>query len=177
MAAAAFSKLGPIPASLPSDQKMIDGWFLSRSTMLATRLTWAPSQAGSKPSCRLSRVQAGSRCPNDHIGVALDIGLVHHIEAVLVGQGVPALVIGIVRGAHGVDVVALHQPMSLAHRSFGDDVEGVGSCSWRLTPRMTIGRPLTITWPALISTVRKPIRWRRGLDHRALGVQDSTSSV
>jgi hypothetical protein len=34
-----------------------------------------------------------------------------------------------------------------------------GSCSWRLTPRMTIGRPLTATRPSLISTVRKPMRW------------------
>ena len=59
-----------------------------------------------------------------HIGVALDIGFVHQVEAVLVGQRQEARVVGIVRGADGVEVVALHQLQIAAHRLFGDDVEG-----------------------------------------------------
>ena len=37
----------PVPASLPSDQTMTHGWFLSRSTMRAARSRYASRQAGS----------------------------------------------------------------------------------------------------------------------------------
>ncbi len=33
-----------------------------------------------------------------------------------------------------------------------------GSHSWRLTPRMTMGWPLTRIFPSLVSTSRKPTR-------------------
>ena len=59
------------------------------------------------------------------IAVALDIGLVHHVQAVLVGQIVPARIVGIVRGADRVDVGGLHQLDVLAHRFLGHDAEGV----------------------------------------------------
>jgi hypothetical protein len=40
--------------------------------------------------------------------VALDVGLVDEVEAVLVAQVVPALVVGVVRKPDRVEVVALH---------------------------------------------------------------------
>ena len=45
-----------------------------------------------------------------HIGVALDIGLVHHVKAVTVGQLVDVRIVGIVRGAHRIDAER-HQPL------------------------------------------------------------------
>ena len=50
------------------------------------------------------------------VGVALDVGLVHHIEAELVAQVVEGVVIGIVRRADRADVVGPHQ------RQVGPDV-------------------------------------------------------
>jgi hypothetical protein len=41
-------------------------------------------------------------------GVALDVGLVDEVEAVLVAEVVPALVVGVVREPDRVEVVALH---------------------------------------------------------------------
>ena len=51
--------------------------------------------------------------------VGLEVGLVHHIQAVLVAQVVEARVVGVMAGAHGVDVVPLHVhhiPQHLFHR-------------------------------------------------------------
>ena len=47
--------------------------------------------------------------------VALHIGLGEHHEAVFVAQLVEARVVGVMRGAHGVDVVALHELHIAAH--------------------------------------------------------------
>ena len=66
--------------------------------------------------------------------VRFEIGLVHQVDAVLVAQVVPARVVGIVRGPHGVDVVALHQLDVLDHPADRDRSRESGSCSWRLTP-------------------------------------------
>ena len=43
-------KLTPSPASLPSDQTITDGWFLSRSTMRRVRSRWSASHSGLLPS-------------------------------------------------------------------------------------------------------------------------------
>jgi hypothetical protein len=43
------------------------------------------------------------------VAVRLDVGLVLHVEAVLVAERVPALVVRVVARPHGVDVVTLHQ--------------------------------------------------------------------
>jgi hypothetical protein len=50
-----------------------------------------------------------------HVAVRFDIRLVQHVQAVFVGQVVPARIVRIVRGAHGVDVGLLHQLDVLAH--------------------------------------------------------------
>ncbi|MPM09841.1 hypothetical protein SDC9_56164 [bioreactor metagenome] len=49
------------------------------------------------------------------ICVGLYIGLVHDIQAVAVAQLVPDAVVGIMAGAHGIEVVLLHQPDILHH--------------------------------------------------------------
>lgn len=49
------------------------------------------------------------------VAVGLQIGLVHHVQAVTVAQGVPTAVVRIMRGAHAVDVVPLHQQDVLFH--------------------------------------------------------------
>ena len=59
------------------------------------------------------------------VGVGLDIGLVDHVQAVLIAQRVPARVVGVVGVAHGVEVVLLHQPDVLDH-VFAR--EGFGAC-------------------------------------------------
>ena len=61
-----------------------------------------------------------------HIGVALDIGLVHDIQAIAVGELVEPWVVGVMRGADRVDVGALHQLDVALHRFERDDVEGLG---------------------------------------------------
>ena len=50
-----------------------------------------------------------------HIGMALDIRLVHHIEAIAIGQVVETRIIGIMGCADRVDIVALHQPDIALH--------------------------------------------------------------
>ena len=58
--------------------------------------------------------------------VRLDVRLVHHIEAVLVGQLVPARHIRVVGGAHRVDVELLHQADVGDHRGFVHHVRPLG---------------------------------------------------
>ena len=58
--------------------------------------------------------------------VGLDVGLVHDVEADLVTQVQPARVVGIVRGAHGVEVVLLHQANILQHRLDGHGLAPIG---------------------------------------------------
>ncbi|CUY74704.1 Uncharacterised protein [Serratia marcescens] len=48
--------------------------------------------------------------------VSLDIGFVHHVQPVAVAQPIPQRVVGIVRAAHRVEVVLLHQQDIVAHR-------------------------------------------------------------
>ncbi len=58
--------------------------------------------------------------------VRLKVGLVHHIEPVLVTQVIPARIVGIVTGAHGVDVVALHQQDVFHHTAVRHGITVVG---------------------------------------------------
>ncbi len=58
--------------------------------------------------------------------VAFQVGFVDHVQAVAVAQVQPARIVGIVRGAHGVDVVLLHQGDVLHHRFVGHGVAQVG---------------------------------------------------
>ena len=67
------------------------------------------------------------RIPSQGLGavahaVGLDIAFVHHIQAILVAQGDPARVVGIVAGADGVDVQLLHDPDVPDHLGLGDDI-------------------------------------------------------
>ena len=52
--------------------------------------------------------------------VRLDVRLVDDVEAVLVGEVVPARVVGVVAGPHAVHVRLLHQLDVAAHRGLGD---------------------------------------------------------
>ena len=54
--------------------------------------------------------------------VGLDVRLVHHVQAVLVGQLVPPRDVGVVGRPHRVDVHLLHQLHVPKHRRLGDDV-------------------------------------------------------
>ncbi len=56
--------------------------------------------------------------------VRFDVGLVDDVEPVLVGQLVPARIVGVVAGAHGVDVEPLHQLDVAQHVLLADDVAG-----------------------------------------------------
>ena len=58
--------------------------------------------------------------------VALDVGLGHHVKAILVAQVVPARVVAIVTGTHGVHVQLLHNLDVLNHAFHADDVAVVG---------------------------------------------------
>ena len=58
--------------------------------------------------------------------VALDVGLGCKVDAVLVAEVIPARVVGIVAGAHGVDVQLLHDLDVLNHTLHGDDIAAVG---------------------------------------------------
>ena len=58
--------------------------------------------------------------------VTLDVRFVDHVQPVLVAQVVEAVVVGIVRGAHGVDVGALHREDVLAHVVDGDGLSPLG---------------------------------------------------
>ena len=54
------------------------------------------------------------------VGVVLDVRLVHDVDAVAVAQVVPALVVGVVAGAHGVEVVPLQQKDVALHLRDGE---------------------------------------------------------
>ena len=58
-------------------------------------------------------------------GVRLDVRLLDDVEAQLVGQVQEGRVVGVVRGAHGVEAVALHGQQVPAHGLRGDDAPGV----------------------------------------------------
>ena len=57
----------------------------------------------------------------------LEVGLVAAVESVVVKHGIHAGRIGIVTGADGVDVVALHEQHILEHRlgGYGTTIDGV----------------------------------------------------
>ena len=57
-----------------------------------------------------------------HVGVALDVGLVHHIDAVFVAQVIPVGVVGVMAGAYGIDVVFQHDPDILLHYLFRNGI-------------------------------------------------------
>ena len=80
----------------PSDHMMIDGWFLSRCAMRVIR----SSTAG---------VHIGSLREAAQVRVGLDVGLVEHVHAEPVAHVVEVHVVRVVRRAHRVDVVLLHQ--------------------------------------------------------------------
>ena len=48
--------------------------------------------------------------------VCLEIGLIPYIDAIFIAQIVPARVVGVMAGAHGVDVVLFHQADVCQHR-------------------------------------------------------------
>ncbi len=58
--------------------------------------------------------------------MGLDVALVHHIEAVLVAECVPARVIRIVAGTHRVHIQFLHYADVVDHVLLGDDIALVG---------------------------------------------------
>ena len=98
-------EVGAVAASFPIDQMMIDGWFLSRSTIRcdAVQVGRRPRRVVGQPVLRI-RAEA----------VALDVRFVDEVEAVPVAQVVPLRVVRVVRRAHGVHVVLLHQ-LDVAH--------------------------------------------------------------
>jgi len=59
-------------------------------------------------------------------GVRFDVGLIDHVEAELVAQVVEAVVVGVVRAAHGVDVVPLHGDEVVTHVGQRDGLAGAG---------------------------------------------------
>ena len=58
--------------------------------------------------------------------VALDVGFGHYIEAILVAEVVPIGIVGIVAGAHCVEVELLHDLHVLQHAVAADHVASVG---------------------------------------------------
>ena len=91
---------------------MTEAWLRSRSTMRETR---------DDPLREVARVVAERGLE----GVRLDVRLVDDVEAQLVGQVEEGRVVGVVRGAHGVEAVALHGQQVAAHGLPGDDAPGV----------------------------------------------------
>ena len=77
-------------------------------------------QDGLLPLCLL-----GQRVLAIALGVTLHVGLVPEVDARRVAQVVPQLVVGIVRGAHGVDAKLFHQGYVLPHLGGGDAVAAV----------------------------------------------------
>ena len=59
--------------------------------------------------------------------MVLEVGLIAAVESVVVKHGIHACRIGIVAGADGVDVVALHEQHILEHRlgGYGTAIDGV----------------------------------------------------
>jgi len=58
--------------------------------------------------------------------VALDVGLVDHVETELVAERIPLAHVRIVAGADGVDVVLLHQADVLKHPLARHDLPEIG---------------------------------------------------
>ena len=58
--------------------------------------------------------------------VALEVGLCHEIQACRVAELIPAGIVRIVRGAHGIDVQLLHDTDVLTHTLHGDDIASIG---------------------------------------------------
>ena len=58
--------------------------------------------------------------------VGFHVGFVHHVDAVAVAHVVPFGAVGIVGGAHGVDVVAFEGSHGLFHIGKGDGPAGMG---------------------------------------------------
>ncbi len=69
-----------------------------------------PIQVGGQPG----RIVGEAVLRAEAVRVAFDVGLVHHVQAVLVAQGVPLGIVGVVRRPDGVDVVPFHQ-LDVAH--------------------------------------------------------------
>ena len=59
--------------------------------------------------------------------VGFDVSLIHHIQAILVAQGEPARIIGIVAGADGIDIQFLHDPDVPDHLGLGDHIAAGGA--------------------------------------------------
>ena len=58
--------------------------------------------------------------------VALDVGLGHYVETILVAQLIPAGIVGIVAGAHSIDVEFLHDLDILNHALYRHHITEVG---------------------------------------------------
>ena len=58
--------------------------------------------------------------------VTLYVGLGHHIDACLVAQVVPARIVRIVAGAHGIDVQLLHNAQVLLHALYAHNIASIG---------------------------------------------------
>ena len=126
----------PVPDSLPSDQAMTQGWFLSRSTMRLDPVEVHLAPVGvvggvAHPAVRLE-------------AVGLEVALVDHPEAELVGEVEQRRVRRVVARADRVEVVPLHEQQRLAHGlSASNTRPSIGSNSCRLTPRSRTRRPFT----------------------------------
>ncbi len=101
--------LEPYPLSLPRLQAMIDGWFLSRSTLFITRSRNAPAYA-LVPANRVS------------IGERLDAGFVDHIEAIFVAKVRELRIVRVVGNADRVEIGSV----SSSARSLGAGLSGDG---------------------------------------------------
>ena len=100
------------PDSLPSDQRMTDGWFLSRSDHPRDPVD---------PRGQVARVVAQRALER----VRLDVGLVDDVQPELVGQVEEGRVVRVVRGPDRVEPELLHQDEVGAHRLGRDDPAGV----------------------------------------------------
>ena len=58
--------------------------------------------------------------------VTLQIGFGRHVETVLVAKVIPAGIVGIVTGAHSVDIQLLHNLDVLNHTLHRDNITAVG---------------------------------------------------
>ena len=104
------------------------------------------------------------------VAVRFDIGLIQHVEAILVAQLVPFGHIGIVAGADGVDVVLLHQRDVLNHPLARDHLAVIRI---EFVPVHTLEHQLLAIEQHLIaSDLRLPEADapRNGLDHVAGGI-------
>src|SRR3954463_16791062 len=120
-------RFSPAPLSLPSDHMMMLGWFLSRSTVRRMRSTSASRQTGSAGGVRPPPGRWVGRLPpplQREEAVRLEVALVDDVEAELVAQLEEARVRRVVRRAHRVDVVGLHELDVAAHHVLADGAPG-----------------------------------------------------